>query len=99
MMLKNSFKFFKQYQFSKTYLQTQIWETKGEFKIGYLNINGLHHNLNNFDMDSNLSNLDFICIAETKLGPQIDTEEINNELGKGSNTMNENNAPKYFKIA
>ena len=78
----------KQYQFSKTYLQTQIWETKGEFKIGYLNINGLHHNLNNFDMDSNLSNLDFICIAETKLGSQIETEEINNELGKGSNKIN-----------
>ena len=31
----------KQYQFSKTYLETQIWKNKGEYKIGYLNINGL----------------------------------------------------------
>ena len=88
----------KQYQFSKTYLETQIWENKREYKIGYLNINGLHHNLNNFDTDSNLSKLDFICIAETKLGSQIDTEAINNELGKGSNTLNENITPTYFKI-
>ena len=72
----------KQYQFSKTYLKTKVWENKSEFKIGYLNINGLHHNLNNFDKDSNLSNLDFICIAETKLESAIDTEAINNALGK-----------------
>ena len=72
----------KQYKFSKTYLQTKIWENKRKYKIGYLNINGLHHNLNNFDKDSNLSNLDFICIAETKLESAIDTEAINNALGK-----------------
>ena len=76
----------KQYQFSKTYLKTRIWENESELKIGYLNINGLYHNLNNLDKDSNLSNLDFICIAETKLGPMVDTEAINNALGKGSNT-------------
>ena len=74
----------KQYQFSKTYLKTKVWENESEFKIGYLNINGLHHNLNNFNKDSNLSNLDFICIAETKLGSTINTEEINNALGKSS---------------
>ena len=72
----------KQYKFSKTYLKTKVWENKSEFKIGYLNINGLHHNLNNFDKDSNLANLDFICIAETKLESKIDTEAINNALGK-----------------
>jgi hypothetical protein len=88
----------KQYQFSKTYLETQIWENKRDCKIGYLNINGLHHNLKNLDTDSNLSNLDFICIAETKLGSHIDTEEINNKLGKGSNSLNEKRTPLYFKI-
>ena len=88
----------KQYQFSKTYLRTKVWENKSEIKIGYLNINGLHHNLNNFDKDSNLSNLDFICIAETKLESALDTETINNALGKGSNTENEEKTPMFFLI-
>ena len=36
----------RKYKFSKTYLETKIWENTGEYKIGYLNINGLHHKLN-----------------------------------------------------
>lgn len=75
------------YKFSKTYLETKIWENSREYKIAYLNINGLHHNLNNFDKDSNLSNLDYICIAETKLMSEISNERINSELGKGSNKL------------
>ena len=75
----------RQYQFSKTYLKTKVWENESELKIGYLNINGLYHNLKNLDNDSNLSNLDFICIAETKLESGIDTEAINDALGKSSN--------------
>ena len=75
----------RKYKLSKTYLETKIWENTREYKIGNLNINGLHHNLNNFDKDLNLSNLDFICIAETKLSSSIDDERINSELGKGSN--------------
>lgn len=70
----------KPYRFSKTYLQTKIWENANEVKIGYMNINGLYHNLSNFDCDRNLSNLSFICIAETKLTVSIETEKINSQL-------------------
>lgn len=78
----------RKYKFSKTYLETKIWDNSREYKIAYLNINGFHHNLNNFDKDSNLSNLDYICISETKLLSKIDNERINCELGKGSNIQN-----------
>ena len=70
----------KPYRFSKTYLETKIWENSNEVKIGYMNINGLHHNLTNFDCDRNLANLNYICIAETKLTTSIETEKINSQL-------------------
>ena len=71
----------KKYNFSKTYLETKIWENSYEYKIAYLNINGFYHNLKNFENDLNLSSLDYICIAETKLDIYIDNDRINSELG------------------
>ena len=72
----------KPYTFSKTYLETKIWTSTEEIKVGYLNINGLNNNLNNLDKDINLSNLDFLCIAETKLATSVQNEKLDSELGK-----------------
>ena len=76
----------KRYVFSKTYLETKIW-TDGdeEIKIGYLNINGFNVNTENLNKDINLSKLDFLCIAETKLVSYIKNEKIDSELGNRSN--------------
>ena len=70
----------RKYTFSKTYLGTKIWENQSEYKIAYLNINGFYHNMKNFDRDLNLSNLSFICIAETKMLSSIQDENINRQL-------------------
>ena len=70
----------RKYTFSKTYLGTKIWKNETEYKIAYLNINGFYHNMKNFDKDLNLSNLSFICIAETKLLSSIQDENINRQL-------------------
>ena len=70
----------RKYTFSKTYLETKIWKNKTEYKIGYLNINGFYHNMKNFDKDINLSNLSFVCIAETKLISSIEDENMNSQL-------------------
>lgn len=76
----------KKYVFSKTYLETKIWaDDDEEIKIGYLNINGLNVNTENLNKDINLSNLDFLCIAETKLVSYIKNEKIDSELGNRSN--------------
>jgi hypothetical protein len=70
----------RKYTFSKTYLETKIWENETEYKIAYLNINGFYHNMKNFDKDLNLSSLSFVCIAETKLISSIADENINSQL-------------------
>jgi Ulp1 family protease len=70
----------RKYTFSKTYLETKIWENETEYKIAYLNINGFYHNMKNFDKDLNLSNLSFVCIAETKLISSIEDENMNSQL-------------------
>ena len=70
----------RKYTFSKTYLGTKIWKNETEYKIAYLNINGFYHNMKNFDKDLNLSNLSFICIAETKMLSSIQDENINRQL-------------------
>ena len=71
----------KQYTFSKTYLETKIWENTDEIKIGYFNINGLDAHIDDLNMDNNLSNLDFLCVAETKLSSSTSDEKLNSILG------------------
>ena len=61
-------------------MDTKIWNDKTEYKIGYLNINGFNHNIKHFDKDINLSNLSFVCIAETKLTSSIGNDKINSQL-------------------
>ena len=71
----------RQYVFYKTFLDDKIWSNdENEIKIGYLNINGLVHNLDNLANDKNLSNLDFLCIAETKLSHHINDNELTGKL-------------------
>ena len=70
----------KNYNFSKTYLDTKIWNTSSELKVGYININGLLHNINSLDKDYNSRNLDFLCIAETKLDISVLDDQINENL-------------------
>ena len=71
----------RQYIFYKTFLEDKIWmNDKMEILIGYLNINGFEHNLENLDNDINLSKLDFLCIAETKLNPDINDKKLNEKL-------------------
>ena len=70
----------RHYIFSKTYLDTKIWNTSSELRVGYININGLLHNLNNLDKDYNMSNLDFLCIAETKLDESVPDYQVNESL-------------------
>ena len=70
----------RQYTFSKTYLDTKIWNTSSELRVGYININGLLHNLNNLDKDYNTGNLDFLCIAETKLDESVTDDQVNEGL-------------------
>ena len=70
----------KKYIFSKTYLDTRIWNASSELRVGYININGLLHNLNNLDKDYNTSYLDFLCIAETKLDESVTDEQVNQSL-------------------
>lgn len=78
----------KQYTFSKTYLETKIWENTDEVKIGYLNINGLDAHIDDLNMDNNLSNLDFLCVAETKLSSTTSDEKLNSILGKVVELLN-----------
>ena len=72
----------KNYNFSKTYLDTKIWNSSSELKVGYININGLLHNINNLDKDYNSRNLDFLCIAETKLDISVPNDQINENLNE-----------------
>ena len=74
----------RNYTFFKTYLNIKIWKSTDDLKFGYLNINGLVHNLRNLEKDINLSHLNYICLAETKLSADVSNDKINEQLGKSS---------------
>ena len=56
-----------------TYLEDKIFTDESEeVKLGYLNINGLKNKVEDIDADKNLSNLDCLILAETKLSPEME---------------------------
>ncbi len=56
-----------------TYLEDKIFmDESEEVKLGYLNINGLKHKVEDIDADKNLLNLDCLILAETKLTPEME---------------------------
>ena len=73
----------RSYNFKKIFLDHKVFKTdEKEIKTGYLNINGLLDGghaqyLNN---DKNLSNLDFLVLAETKLDVNCSGQKIENYL-------------------
>ena len=75
---------FRQYKFLKVYLDEQIFETIPEFKVGYLNINGLtdgyHGELLNTDY--NLLNLNILALAETHLTNSESSNQIKHILDR-----------------
>ena len=61
---------FRRYEFKKIYIEDKIFcKDNQELKVGYLNINGLldAEHINYFNSDKNLTALDMIVLAETKL--------------------------------
>ena len=74
---------YKSYEFKKVFLDEKIFNhEESEIKVGYLNINGLldgNHNVY-FNADKNLSSLDFIVLAETKLTQDCDISVIEGSL-------------------
>ena len=73
----------RSYVFKKIYLDHKIFEVdEYEIKAGYLNINGLqdgNHDLY-LNADHNLSNLDILVLAETKLGKNCENESLKKNL-------------------
>ena len=70
---------YRSYIFKKVYLDQKVFVNEdSECKLGYLNINGLKeaNHCEYFNADRNLSNLDVIVIAETKLGNDCQTETL-----------------------
>ena len=70
---------FRKYIFKKIYLDEPIFEIESnEIKAGYLNINGLmdggHADYLNADL--NLSNLDILVLAETKLDDNCESDQV-----------------------
>ena len=66
----NAMRKFRPYLMKKVYLNEQIFKNNGnEYKIGYLNINGLSvgNHAQYLDSDHNLRNLDILVLSETKL--------------------------------
>ena len=73
----------KPYDFKKIYLDQKIFKIENhEIKLGYLNINGLLEGNHDhyFNCDKNLSDLDIIVLAETKLGQQFSNESLQTKL-------------------
>ena len=71
------------YQFKKIYLDDEIFEdSSNEIKVGYLNINGLleGNHLSYLDSDKNLTNLQILVLAETKLLPSSNSASIESQL-------------------
>ena len=76
---------YRSYIFKKIYLDQKIFKINdSEIKIGYLNINGLDDGNHSqyFNADRNLSNLDIIVLAETKLGAECTDMHLENCLNK-----------------
>ena len=75
---------FRSYKFLKVYLDEQIFDTIPEFKVGYLNMNGLtdgyHGELLNSDF--NLLNLNILALAETHLTANESTNNIQDILDR-----------------
>ena len=70
------------YQFKKVYLDEEIYETKDEIKIGYLNIQGLikGKSLEFVNSDNNLKELNYLVIAETWLNDSTSDQYLADQL-------------------
>ena len=76
-ILKNT----RKYIMYQTFLDDKIWKDEtNELKIGYQNIDGLIDKIADLDSDINLSHLDFLCLGQTKLTPDITDERVNEKL-------------------
>ena len=74
---------YRGYEFKKVFLDQKIFnDEKSELKVGYLNINGLlnGNHILYFNADKNLSSLDFVVLAETKLNKEYDANAIEASL-------------------
>ena len=74
---------YRSYEFKKIYLDEDIFEHQvKEWKIGYLNINGLldGNHATYFNSDKNLLNLDLVVLAETKLTCEVKNSIVESEL-------------------
>ena len=70
---------FRPYNFKKVYLDETIFDNDAkEWKIGYLNINGLIDggHAEYLNSDYNLINLDLLVLSETKLDQSIQVESV-----------------------
>ena len=73
----------RSYVFKKIYLEDKIFEVDGqEIKAGYLNINGLLEGNHDqyLNADKNLSNLDILVLAETKLLANCSKQTLESSL-------------------
>ena len=88
-MLKHT----KQYMMFKTFLEDKIWQNdQNEIKIAYQNVNGALC-LDDLDKDINLSHLDFLCLAQSKLmnnNDAMNSKLQNFEIVKNFNTAENN---------
>ena len=78
---------FRSYRFKKIYLDDDIFQfSNKELKLGYLNINGLvdGYHAEYLNADFNLSNLDFLVVAETKLDAYCKSSSLSLILDKWS---------------
>ena len=73
----------RSYTFKKIYLDQKIFKVDDcEIKAGYLNINGLQDGNHDqyLNADNNLSNLDLLVLAETKLGKNCGNGDLKKSL-------------------
>ena len=78
---------YRSYNFKKIYLDEKIFEVdSSEIKVGYLNINGLRDAGHGqyLDADRNLSYLDILVLAESKLNSECDDKTIDDCLSNWS---------------
>ena len=73
---------FAPYSFKKVYLDSFIYETSEEIKIGYININSLFSSMSHvfLNNDQNLLRLDLLCVADTRLTSEHDDTELKKHL-------------------
>ena len=74
----NTHQFSKEFLLDPVFAYTDDDNEHDDIKIVYLNINGLLHaqHLKDLKSDLNLTMADIICIAETKLDPNIDPDSV-----------------------